>query len=443
MHGATAYRRYNGDPRVSRRTDRRSSRSMLPAIVRTTAVMSIPAEVVASGSQHTASDALPRTALPILVSLSICHLLNDMMQSLLPAIYPLLKSSFALDFGQIGLITLTFQFTASLLQPLIGTLTDRHPKPYSLAIGMASTLCGLLLLAQAPSFHALLLAAALIGTGSAVFHPESSRIARLASGGRHGFAQSLFQVGGNVGSATGPLLAAFIIMPRGQSSIAWFALAATVAILLLTRIGRWYAQRVPEMRSQRTEHAHGIGRRRVGVALLVLGMLIFSKYFYLASLSSYYTFYLMHKFSLSAQSAQLHLFVFLGAVAAGTMIGGPVGDRIGRRLVIWISILGVLPFTLLLPHANLLWTTLLTVVIGVILASAFSAILVFAQELVPGRTGMISGLFFGFAFGMGGLGAAVLGQLADHIGIEAVYRLCAWLPAIGLLAGFLPRQVRR
>jgi FSR family fosmidomycin resistance protein-like MFS transporter len=383
------------------------------------------------------------TVFGVILAISFCHLLNDMMQSLLPAIYPLLKSSFALDFGQIGLITLTFQFTASLLQPLIGTLTDRHPKPYSLAIGMASTLCGLLLLAQAPSFHALLLAAALIGTGSAVFHPESSRIARLASGGRHGFAQSLFQVGGNVGSATGPLLAAFIIMPRGQSSIAWFALAATVAILLLTRIGRWYAQRVPEMRSQRTEHAHGIGRRRVGVALLVLGMLIFSKYFYLASLSSYYTFYLMHKFSLSAQSAQLHLFVFLGAVAAGTMIGGPVGDRIGRRLVIWISILGVLPFTLLLPHANLLWTTLLTVVIGVILASAFSAILVFAQELVPGRTGMISGLFFGFAFGMGGLGAAVLVQLADHIGIEAVYRLCAWLPAIGLLAGFLPRQVRR
>lgn len=403
--------------------------------------MSIPAEVIANGPDAQA-DALSRTAFPVLVSLSICHLLNDMIQSLLPAIYPLLKTSFALDFGQIGLITLTFQFTASLLQPLIGTLTDRHPKPYSLAMGMASTLGGLLLLSQAQSFHGLLVSAALIGTGSAVFHPESSRIARLASGGRHGFAQSVFQVGGNLGSATGPLLAAFIIMPRGQSSIAWFALAAMIAIVMLTRIGRWYRLRIPDLRNARARHAGGmaLSRRRVVLALLVLGLLIFSKYFYLASLSSYYTFYLMHKFALSAQSAQLHLFVFLGSVAAGTIIGGPVGDRIGRRLVIWISILGVLPFTLILPHANLLWTTLLTVVIGVVLASAFAAILVFAQELVPGRTGMISGLFFGFAFGMGGLGAAVLGEMADRIGIEAVYGLCAWLPAIGLLAWFLPRQ---
>jgi FSR family fosmidomycin resistance protein-like MFS transporter len=369
-------------------------------------------------------------------------MLNDMIQSLLPAIYPLLKSSFALDFGQIGLITLTFQITASLLQPMIGMLTDRHPKPYSLVIGMGSTLVGLLLLSQAPSFTMLLIAAALIGTGSAVFHPESSRIARLASGGRHGLAQSVFQVGGNLGSAMGPLLAAFIIMPRGQSSIAWFAVAAAVAIILLTRIGHWYQSQLPMARHSRSRSGSEtlLTRRQIITALIVLGMLIFSKYFYLASLSSYYTFYLIHKFGISVQSAQLHLFVFLGAVAAGTLIGGPVGDRIGRRYVIWASILGVLPFTLLLPHANLLWTTLLTVVIGVVLASAFSAILVFAQELVPGRTGTISGLFFGFAFGMGGIGAAVLGQLADHVGIEAVYRICAWLPAIGLLAWFLPRR---
>ncbi|MEZ5461513.1 MFS transporter [Dokdonella sp.] len=403
--------------------------------------MSIPAEVIASETQVPAPE-VPQTAFPILLSLSVCHLLNDMIQSLLPAIYPLLKSGFALDFGQIGLITLTFQITASLLQPLIGTLTDRHPKPYSLVLGMGSTLFGLILLSQAPSFALLLVAAALIGTGSAVFHPESSRIARLASGGRHGLAQSLFQVGGNVGSATGPLLAAFIIMPRGQSSIAWFAVAAAIAIALLTRIGHWYRAQLPIRSHDRSqsETAIRLSRKKIIVALLVLGMLIFSKYFYLASLSSYYTFYLMHKFGISVQSAQLHLFVFLGAVAAGTIIGGPIGDRIGRRYVIWGSILGVLPFTVLLPHANLLWTTLLTVVIGVVLASAFSAILVFAQELVPGRTGMISGLFFGFAFGMGGIGAAILGELADRIGIEAVYGICAWLPAIGLLAWFLPHR---
>lgn len=403
--------------------------------------MSLPAEVLAARTPDSATHDPARTAFPILISLSVCHLLNDMMQSLLPALYPLLKSSFALDFGQIGLITLTFQFTASLLQPVIGTLTDRYPKPFSLAVGMASTLCGLLLLSRAQSYPFLLLAAALIGSGSAVFHPESSRIARLASGGQHGLAQSLFQVGGNVGSACGPLLAAFIIMPRGQSSIAWFALAALVAIILLTRIGYWYRQRIPGLRhAARSAQAElRLSRKRTAFALMILGVLIFSKYFYTASISSYYTFYLMHKFSLSAESAQLHLFVFLAAVAAGTLIGGPVGDRIGRRHVIWISILGVLPFTLILPHANLLWTTLLTVVIGIVLASAFSAILVFAQDLVPGRTGMISGLFFGFAFGMGGLGAAVLGEMADRIGIDEVYRICAWLPAIGLLAGFLPR----
>ncbi|WP_067646372.1 MFS transporter [Dokdonella koreensis] len=386
-----------------------------------------------------AAPAPAATAFPILASLSVCHLLNDLIQSLLPALYPLLKASFALDFGQIGLITLTFQFTASLLQPVIGLYTDRHPKPYSLAIGMGSTLIGLLLLSQAASFTALLVAAALIGTGSSVFHPESSRIARMASGGRHGLAQSLFQVGGNVGSAIGPLLAAWIVMPRGQGSVAWFALAALVAIVLLGRIGGWYRahlSRVPQRGQRGGEPV--LPRRTVAAALAVLGLLIFSKYFYLASLTSYYTFYLMETFGVDAQRAQLHLFAFLGAVAVGTIAGGPIGDRIGRRYVIWGSILGVLPFTLLLPHANLFWTTVLTIVIGLILASAFAAILVYAQDLVPGRTGTIAGLFFGFAFGMGGIGAAVLGQLADHIGIQAVYRLCAWLPAIGLLAWFLP-----
>ncbi len=380
-------------------------------------------------------------AVPILLTLSFCHLLNDLIQSLLPSIYPLLKDSFALSFGQIGLITLAWQLTASLLQPLVGLYTDRRPQPYSLAVGMGFTLLGLLLLSRAPGFGTLLVAAMLIGTGSSVFHPESSRVARMASGGRHGLAQSVFQVGGNVGSAVGPLLAAFIVMPRGQGSIGWFSVLALIAIVLLSRIGGWYRQNIQPAR--KALHArvatHGtLPRKVVVVSMLVLGALIFSKYFYLASISSYLIFYLMHKFGIGAQQAQLHLFIFLAAVAVGTMAGGPIGDRIGRRYVIWVSILGVLPFTLLLPHASLFWTGVLTAVIGLILASAFSAIIVYAQELVPGRTGMISGLFYGFAFGMGGLGAALLGQLADHAGIDTVYRICAFLPAIGLLAWFLP-----
>jgi FSR family fosmidomycin resistance protein-like MFS transporter len=401
---------------------------------------SIPDAVVTPpASTATPVESVARTAFPILAMLSVCHLLNDMIQSLLPAIYPLLKQSFALDFGQIGLITLTFQITASLLQPFVGIYTDKRPLPYSLAIGMGFTLTGLLLLSQASSFPMLLCAAALVGSGSSVFHPESSRVARMASGGRHGLAQSLFQVGGNIGSASGPLLAAFIVMPRGQSSVAWFAIAALIAIGLLTRIGGWYREHIPAHRAARAVARESrLPRRTIVITMLILGALIFSKYFYLASLSSYYTFYLMQKFQLSAQDAQLHLFVFLGAVAAGTLAGGPIGDRIGRKYVIWGSILGVLPFTLLLPHANLFWTTILTIVIGLVLASAFSAIIVYAQDLVPGRTGVIAGLFFGFAFGMGGLGAAVLGQLADRIGIEAVYGICAFLPAIGLLAWFLP-----
>ncbi|MFC5526155.1 MFS transporter [Rhodanobacter ginsengisoli] len=384
------------------------------------------------------------TAYGVLGGISFAHMLNDMIQSLILAIYPLLKNSFHLSFAQIGLITLTYQITASLLQPLVGMLTDRRPMPYSLPTGMGFTLCGLLLLAVAPNFAVLLLAAALVGTGSAVFHPESSRVARLASGGRHGLAQSLFQVGGNTGSSLGPLLAAWIIVPHGRGSVAWFSLAALLAIVVLLQVGRWYGQHHVARSKTASRHlaVAALSRRQIIGALAILGLLIFSKYFYLASLSSYYTFYLIHKFGVSVQSAQVHLFAFLFAVAAGSLIGGPVGDRIGRKWVIWASILGVAPFTLLLPHASLMWTGVLTVIIGLILASAFSAILVYAQELIPGRVGMISGLFFGFAFGMGGIGAAILGSLADAHGIEYVYRLCAYLPLMGLITVFLPNLER-
>jgi len=389
------------------------------------------------------SSSAPRTVFAILAAISVSHCLNDMIQSLIPAIYPMLKTNLALDFGQIGLITLVFQVTASLLQPVVGTFTDRRPTWFSLPLGMTFTLCGLLLLSQA-TYPLLLLAAALIGTGSSVFHPESSRIARLASGGRHGFAQSFFQVGGNLGSAMGPLLAAFVVLPRGQGSIAWFAVFALVAIVLLTRVGTWYRSHVRERRaSPAAVTTSGLPRRQVVIAISVLLALIFSKYFYLASLNTYLTFYLMERFGISAQNAQIHLFLFLGAVALGTLVGGPVGDRFGRKYVIWVSILGVLPFTLLLPHADLFWTSVLSVIIGLILSSAFSAILVYATELVPGKVGMIAGLFFGFAFGMGGLGAALLGQLADARGIEYVYQVCAFLPAIGLLTVFLPNLRRK
>ena len=382
------------------------------------------------------------TALRVLAAVSFCHFLNDLIQAMLPAIYPLLKASYALDFAQIGLITLVFQLTASLLQPVVGTYTDRNPLPYSLAIGMGCTLLGLLLLAHA-AYPALLLAAALIGTGSSVFHPESSRIARLASGGRHGFAQSFFQVGGNLGTAAGPLLAAFIVLPNGQASVAWFAIAALIAITLLVRVGSWYKTHRVARAQAHAMRAPALPQRQIVLAIGVLLMLIFSKYFYLASLNTYYTFYLMERFGLTAQNAQIHLFLFLGSVALGTLVGGPVGDRIGRKYVIWASILGVLPFTLALPHADLFWTSVLSIVIGLILSSAFSAILVYAQELLPGKVGMIAGLFFGFAFGMGGLGAALLGELADAKGIEYVYQLCAFLPAIGLLAIFLPNLRQR
>ena len=387
-----------------------------------------------------------RTTFSILAAISFCHLLNDMMQSLLPALYPMLKDSYALSFGEIGLLTFTYQITASLLQPIIGMFTDRSPRPYSLSVGMGFTLVGLLLLAYASNFWLLLLAAALVGTGSSVFHPESSRVARMASGGRHGLAQSVFQVGGNVGSAVGPLLAAFIVLPRGQTSVAWFSLTAMLGMFVLFNVGHWYkehglARLKPRTTAGKAEPA--TRSKEVKVAIGVLLALIFSKYFYLASLTSYYTFYLIQRFNVSVQSAQLHLFIFLAAVAVGTIVGGPLGDRFGRKYVIWASILGVLPFTLILPHANLFWTSVLTVPIGLILASAFPAIVVYAQELMPGRTGTVAGLFFGFAFGMGGVGAAVLGKLADAYGINTVYEMCAFLPLLGLLAAFLPNVERR
>jgi len=381
------------------------------------------------------------TLLRVLAAISICHCINDMIQSLLPSIYPILKSSFQLNFSQIGLITLTFQVTASLLQPFIGMFTDRRPMPYSLPIGMTCTLVGLTLLAYAPTFGLLLIAASLFGIGSAIFHPESSRVSRMASGGRHGFAQSVFQVGGNTGSAVGPLLAAFIVLPRGQKGVLWFTLVALAGISILSWVGRWYKDRLAHLRTLPAKHkepGRTLPRRRVVFALVILMILVFSKYFYIASLTSYYTFYLISRFHISVASSQIHLFVLFGAIAAGTFIGGPIGDRIGRKYVIWCSILGALPFTLLLPYANLFWTGVLSVIIGVVIASAFSAILVFAQELVPGRVGTISGLFFGSAFGMGGIGAAVLGKIADMTSIVTVYHLCAYLPAIGLLTGLLP-----
>ncbi|HEX5326374.1 MAG TPA: MFS transporter [Acetobacteraceae bacterium] len=391
-----------------------------------------------------ARPAVETTTFAILLSLSFCHLLNDMIQSLVPAIYPVLKVSYGLDFAQVGLITLAFQLTASLLQPLVGLAADRRPMPYSLPVAMGFTLVGLVLLARAGSFGMILAAAAMVGIGSSVFHPESSRVARMASGGRHGLAQSVFQVGGNAGSALGPLLAAFIVVPHGLRSIVWFTAAAMLAILILTTVGRWYQTNGATYHGRRrpVERRPVLPRSRILLSLGVLGLLIFSKFFYTASLNSYYTLYLIHRFQVSTETAELHLFIFLAAMAVGTFAGGPIGDRFGRKLVIWISILGVFPFTFLLPYANLFWTGILTVAIGLILASAFSAILVYATELVPGKVGMMAGMFFGFAFGMGGLGAALLGWLADATSIETVYRVCSYLPLIGLFTVFLPNLER-
>lgn len=404
--------------------------------------MSKPVGAGAQVGSGRAADA-DRTAFGILTAISVCHLLNDMMQSLLPALYPMLKEAFALDFMQVGLITLTYQLTASLLQPVVGAITDRRPFPYSLVLGMGFTLTGLLLLSVTNSFGLLLSAAALVGLGSSVFHPESSRVARMASGGQHGLAQSVFQVGGNAGTAIGPLVAAFVVVPLGQWSVGWFSLIALLAMIILWRVGRWYsayglARISGDGGSDEVIYNPHLSRRRIYGAIFILLVLIFSKYFYLASLTSYYTFFLISKFGVSVPTSQVYLFLLLGAVAAGTVIGGPVGDRIGRKPVIWASILGILPFSLVLPYLNLFWTGVASIFIGVILASAFSAILVYAQELMPGRVGMVSGLFFGFAFGMGGIGAAVLGWLADRTSIFFVYHICAFLPALGLLTAFLP-----
>lgn len=405
-----------------------------------------PADIkspAASTTAPPASAAASSAAFSVVVALSLCHFLNDTMQSMLSAIYPMLKANYALSFGQIGLLTFTFQFTASLLQPLIGAYTDKRPIGYALPVGMGSTMLGLMLLAVAGHYMLLLAAASLVGLGSAVFHPESSRIARLASGGRHGTAQSIFQLGGNFGTASGPLLAAFIVVPGGQGSVAWFCLAALCGMVILTWVSRWYGtwRRAAASRpavSKALRHS----RRRVVFTLGVLALLVFTKNIYMASFTSYYTFYVIHRFNVSVQDAQLLLFLFLGAAAVGTIAGGPIGDRIGTKAVIWVSILGVLPFTLMLPYADLFWTAVLTVIIGMVLSSAFPAILVFAQEMLPGRVGLVAGMFFGFAFGMGGIAAAVLGQVADIKGIEYVYDICSYLPFLGLLTVFLPKEPR-
>ncbi|GAC1379291.1 MAG: MFS transporter [Ginsengibacter sp.] len=384
---------------------------------------------------------LDNTVFSILLAISFSHLLNDTIQSLIPSIYPIVKNQFNLNFAQVGLITFTFQVAASLLQPFVGNYTDKRPQAFSLSIGMAFTLIGLVFLAVAKSFPATIMSVALIGIGSSIFHPEASKVAYLASGGKRGLAQSIFQVGGNAGSAIGPLLAAMIIVPYGQFYLIWFSVLALIAIIILVGIGKWYKEKIGFLNKKENKVTAGVpqlSKSKVRMSIAILLVLIFSKYFYLASMSSYFTFYLIDKFHISIQSSQLYLFVFLFAVAAGTLLGGPIGDKFGRKYVIWFSILGAAPFTLLMPHANLFWTSVLTVFIGFILASAFSAILVYAQELLPGKVGMVSGLFFGFAFGMGAIGSALLGILADHTSIHFVYEVCAYLPLIGIITGFLP-----
>jgi FSR family fosmidomycin resistance protein-like MFS transporter len=384
-----------------------------------------------------------QTVFPILIALSFSHLLNDTLQSLIPSIYPMVKDSFQLSFSQIGLITLTFQVSASILQPVVGLYMDKKPQPYALALGMCFTMFGLATLSYATSFQMVLISVGLIGIGSAIFHPEASRIARLASGGRHGMAQSLFQVGGNAGSSLGPLLAALILLPYGRAQVIWFSLVALLAIVILSRVGDWYKSNMNTVRKKATtviQHSTSphFSKAKIAFSISILLVLIFSKYIYMACMSSYFTFYLIDKFGVSIQSSQIYLFIFLFAVAAGTFIGGPVGDRIGRKYVIWISILGTAPFAILLPYLDLFWTGVMSVIIGLVLSSAFSAILVYAQELIPGKVGMVAGLFFGFAFGIGGIGSAILGNLADKTSIEYVFQVCSFLPLIGLLTGFLP-----
>lgn len=384
---------------------------------------------------------IEKTVFPILFALSFSHLLNDTIQSLIPAIYPIIKTSYHLSFSQIGLITLTFQLAASLLQPFVGLYTDKKPQPYSLAVGMGFTLIGLITLSQSSNFYTMLISVCLIGIGSSIFHPEASRMAHAASGGKRGLAQSVFQLGGNAGSSLGPLLAAWIIVPYGQISVIWFSIIALLAIVILSYVGNWYKGFVIERNKNKVNVqsvVNQFSRRKVIFAISILMLLIFSKYFYMASLTSYFTFYLIDKFHVSVQTSQIYLFIFLFSVAAGTLLGGPIGDKIGRKYVIWVSILGTAPFAMLLPHASLFWVGVLIVPIGMILASAFSAILVYAQELIPGKVGLVAGLFFGFAFGMGGIGSALLGKLADAKGIEYVFSICAFLPLIGLITGFLP-----
>lgn len=384
---------------------------------------------------------IEKTIFPILFAISFSHLLNDTIQSLIPAIYPVIKESYALSFSQIGLITLTFQLASSLLQPFVGSYTDRKPQPFSLAIGMGFSLIGLITLSISTEFYMMLISVALVGLGSSIFHPEASRMANMASGGKRGLAQSVFQLGGNAGSSLGPLLAAWIIVPNGQISLAWFSFIALIAIVVLSNVGKWYKKQIVLRSSKKTTNAmvsSNLSKGKVISAVIILLILIFSKYFYMASLTSYFTFYMMDKFHVSVQSSQIYLFIFLFSVAAGTLAGGPIGDRFGRKYVIWFSILGTAPFALLLPYANLFWTSILIVPIGIILASAFSAILVYAQELIPGKVGLVSGLFFGFAFGMGGIGSALLGELADRTSIFYVFHICSFLPLIGLITGFLP-----
>jgi len=384
-------------------------------------------------------DTVIRTHYTVIVAIAVSHFINDVMQSVLSASYPVLQDEFGLSFTQVGLMSLAFLGTASILQPVVGTLTDRHPFPQSLTLGMGSTMLGLFLLAWAPSYSFLLTGAALIGVGSAVFHPEASRVARAAAGRRFGTAQSMFQVGGNAGSAAGPLLAAFIVAPFGRSSVAWFAVLAMIGMTVLSQVGRWHARQERARRKSATIKDHGLPRRKVVITIVLLAFLVFTKNVYLASISTYYTFFLIERFALTTQEAQLMLFLFLGSAAAGVILGGLIGDRIGTRTVIWVSILGVLPFTLALPLVDLFWTGVLTICIGIILSSAFPAIIVFAQELVPGRVGLIAGVFFGMAFGIGGVAAAALGVVGDAYGIAFVYQICAYLPALGILAAFLPR----
>ena len=414
------------------------------------APMAATAAPLASPSAAANQASVNNTTFAVILSLSFCHLLNDMMQSLVPALYPILKDSYALSFGQIGLITLAFQFTASMLQPLVGMYTDRKPQPYSLMVGMGFTLVGLFLMSQADTYPSILVAAALIGMGSSVFHPEASRVARMAAGGRYGLAQSLFQVGGNLGQASGPLLAAFIVVPRGQHSLVWFCAAAMVAMAVLFQVGNWYrTRRVAGASASKAKSAAGtaptpaLSRNRVLGAVAILVLLLFSKNVYQASLGSYFTFYIIAKFGVSVQTAQFFLFAFLIGVVIGTLLGGLVGDRVGRIPVMWFSILGALPFALILPHANLFWTGVLAVGVAMIMASAFPAILVYAQELLPGRVGLVAGMFFGFSFGLGGLGAAALGKLADWTSIETVYQVTPFLLLLGLLTAFLPSHPGR